>query len=147
MAMKRSKVISLWQPYASLIAWGLKTIETRSWHPGNRLHAGDTLLIHAAKRKPQAYEKRLFKSPLLAGTFAEQGIESLDDLPYGAIVCATRFIEALPSEALVGTIGGLERLLGNYQPDRWGWRLELLKVAETPILLKGQQGVFYYEWE
>ena len=27
------KAISLWQPYASLIAAGVKTIETRGWAP------------------------------------------------------------------------------------------------------------------
>ena len=27
------KTVSLWQPYASLIAAGVKTIETRGWAP------------------------------------------------------------------------------------------------------------------
>lgn len=39
------KVLSLHQPWASLVAWGIKTIETRSWQTSYR----GPLLIHAAK--------------------------------------------------------------------------------------------------
>lgn len=44
------KAISLWQPYASLIAAGKKTIETRT-HSRRRSLAGQRIAIHAAKRK------------------------------------------------------------------------------------------------
>ncbi|HVM07165.1 MAG TPA: ASCH domain-containing protein [Acidimicrobiales bacterium] len=39
------KAISLWQPWASLIAYGVKTIETRSWSTPYR----GRIAIHAAK--------------------------------------------------------------------------------------------------
>lgn len=39
------KAISLWQPWASLIAYGVKTIETRSWSTSYR----GPIAIHAAK--------------------------------------------------------------------------------------------------
>ena len=42
------KTISLWQPYASLIAAGVKTIETRGWAPPKRL-MGQRIAIHAAR--------------------------------------------------------------------------------------------------
>ena len=42
------KAISLWQPWASLIAIGAKSIETRSW-PAPRALIGDRIAIHAAK--------------------------------------------------------------------------------------------------
>ena len=41
--------ITLHQPWASLIALGLKTVETRSWPAPSRL-VGHTIAIHAAKR-------------------------------------------------------------------------------------------------
>jgi hypothetical protein len=43
------KVISLWQPYASLIACGEKPFETRHWAPPRNL-IGQTIAIHAAKK-------------------------------------------------------------------------------------------------
>lgn len=42
------KALTLWQPWASLVALGIKTIETRSWSTQYR----GPLAIHAAKRKP-----------------------------------------------------------------------------------------------
>lgn len=40
------KAISLWQPWASLIAAGVKSIETRGWPTNYR----GQIAIHAAKR-------------------------------------------------------------------------------------------------
>jgi hypothetical protein len=42
------KAISLWQPWASLIACGAKPYETRHWAPPREL-IGQTIAIHAAK--------------------------------------------------------------------------------------------------
>ncbi len=43
------KALSLWQPWASLIALGVKTIETRSWATNYR----GPLAIHAGLRRPE----------------------------------------------------------------------------------------------
>ena len=43
------KAISLWQPWASLIAAGAKPYETRSWAPPREL-IGQPIAIHAAKK-------------------------------------------------------------------------------------------------
>lgn len=43
------KAISLWQPWASLIACGAKPYETRSWAPPREL-IGQPIAIHAAKK-------------------------------------------------------------------------------------------------
>lgn len=40
------KALSLWQPWATLMAYGLKRVETRSWAIRHR----GPLLIHAAKK-------------------------------------------------------------------------------------------------
>jgi hypothetical protein len=44
-------VLSLYQPWASLVALGIKTIETRSW-PAPKTVIGRRIAIHAAKRNP-----------------------------------------------------------------------------------------------
>lgn len=41
--------VSLWQPWADWVVWGVKTIETRSWPAPEKL-AGQWLAIHAAKK-------------------------------------------------------------------------------------------------
>ena len=45
------KGLTLHEPRASLIACGIKTIETRSWRRSQQ-HIGERIFIHAAKRKP-----------------------------------------------------------------------------------------------
>lgn len=58
------KAISLWQPYASLIAAGIKQFETRSWAPPKAM-IGQTIAIHAAKKvDPNA---RAFVEELIFG--------------------------------------------------------------------------------
>lgn len=47
------KALTVWQPWASLVALGKKRIETRSWSTSYR----GRLLIHAAKREPSEIEK------------------------------------------------------------------------------------------
>ena len=49
--------ISLWQPYASLIAEGIKVQETRNWAPPKHL-IGERIAIHAAKRRLTKAELR-----------------------------------------------------------------------------------------
>lgn len=44
------KALTLWEPFASLVAYGVKRIETRSWPTSYR----GPLAIHAAQREPDA---------------------------------------------------------------------------------------------
>jgi hypothetical protein len=54
---ERVRVLSLWQPYASLVIAGVKTLETRKWEWP---YQPSWLVIHVAKRAPSpADEKRL----------------------------------------------------------------------------------------
>lgn len=53
------KTITLWQPYATLVATGIKQYETRSWPTNYR----GPLLIHAAKRPMGADEIELLETP------------------------------------------------------------------------------------
>lgn len=60
--INKYRCISLWQPWATLIAIGEKKIETRSWNPYYR----GWMAIHAAKTKkalPKCQEEP-FKSSL-----------------------------------------------------------------------------------
>lgn len=45
------KTLSLWQPWASLVVEGVKTIETRSW-PAPQSLIGQRIAIHAAAQRP-----------------------------------------------------------------------------------------------
>ena len=42
--------LTVWQPYAGLLATGVKTVENRTWEPGRSLRVGDRVMIHAGAR-------------------------------------------------------------------------------------------------
>jgi hypothetical protein len=124
------RAISLWQPWATAIALGTKRIETRGWSTDYR----GPLLIHAAKRWEA--EQREFAA-------VEQNLARLPlRIPLGAIVAAARLVDVKPTEELIGDIGALERLYGDYSPGRFGWVLEEVRAFVEPIPFRGSQGFF-----
>lgn len=134
------KAISLWQPWASLWAAGIKTNETRSWPTRYR----GPLLVHAA----------LVRDPdgaLLWQELWEQIPELLSDLklpvgfvalPFGAIVGEVYLCDCTPTE-LVAT-DWLEGRVGNYSPGRFAWRADSGQLLD-PIPCKGRQGFWNIE--
>lgn len=104
------KALSLWQPWASLIAIGAKRIETRSWATKHR----GPLAIHAAARplSPQIKAQYFGIHPgqrytgLVHGPFGARicnrlyhaGYEAADgsDLPLGAVVAVCELVDCVP---------------------------------------------------
>lgn len=68
------KAISLWQPWASLIACGAKPYETRHWAPPREL-IGRTIAIHEAKKIDKGAAQ--FAEELMYGQYDNHG--GLDD--------------------------------------------------------------------
>lgn len=124
------KTISLFQPWASAMALGLKKIETR----GTRIHHRGLVAIHAAKKWTD--DEREFCEDF-ARQFAKP---ALLDPPRGCIIAVGRVVDVKPTEELVHSITYQESLLGNYGPRRFGWIFEDIIALDTPIPYRGQQG-------
>lgn len=71
------KALTLCQPWASLIAWGEKQYETRSWSTDYR----GLLAIHASKR-PSDYG--VMMNTLYAGEMARKRVRHFNNLPVGS---------------------------------------------------------------
>jgi hypothetical protein len=127
------KALSLWQPWASLVAAGLKQYETRSWATPYR----GLLAIHAAKRPPDGDVSDLLR-PVQAGRVAQP-------LPLGAVVCVVDLVDVVPATEARKTISELEYSVRDYSPGRWAWKLELVHVFEIPVPARGAQGL--WDWE
>lgn len=151
------KIITLHQPYASLIALGLKRYETRSWATNYR----GRLAIHAAKQPfaseygnalIQEYDRAWLDALRLAH---DAGI--LDDrsrlpfahqLPLGAIVAVVDLVNCekmLPSN--MQTQSKLELAVGDWQFYRYAWKLDNIMALPEPIPYKGGQGMRFLEDE
>lgn len=118
--------LSLWQPWASAMALGLKRIETRSWE---RRYRGP-ILIHAAKRWTR--DERDFAHAM--------GFEGVD-LPLGAIVAVANLVDVWRTEHL--NVSDLEAAWGNYGPQRFGWITRDIWQLERPVPYRGLQGLFH----
>lgn len=103
------KVLSLHQPYASMIARGVKTIETRSWAAPVSL-IGQRVAIHAAAKRPakhgglgdyrfDRYDDEWYMRPR-----EQRFLNSWGYLPLGKIVATALLVECLPMVASI-TIG------------------------------------------
>ena len=131
------KALSLWQPWAQLVALGVKRYETRSWSTQHR----GPLLVHAARRRPP-----MDMNPELAELFGELALRGWprEALPRGAIVGlvlvkAVHRTEDL--EPLLSRVGVHELARGNFAPGRYAWELERV-AAFQPVHMRGFQGLF-----
>lgn len=125
------KAISLWQPWGSLIARGLKLHETRHWSTSHR----GRIAIHAAKTRD------------LAGSPDELcrvglGLRWAEDLPLGAVVAVARLVACRYAEHIEGDLTRADRAAGNYAIGRFAWRLEDVRPLAEPIPAVGRQGLF-----
>ncbi|MEA5498011.1 ASCH domain-containing protein [Limnoraphis robusta] len=127
--------ITLWQPWATLIAMGVKQIETRSWPTK---HTG-RILIHAAKRPINWDEIELNELEKQFPNITQW------DYPLGAIVAEAKLTGCERSEKIRDSLSTVERICGNYSDNRYGWKLENVKPLLIPNV-KGKQGLWKFDF-
>lgn len=144
------KAITLWQPWASLVACGAKRIETRSWGPPNNL-VGQRVTIHAAKKRLSLREvDRLWPVIKRAVGILRQNCSDqflwddvMDSLPYGCIV-ATAKLQAVAITDFIDPPepGTDEALFGDYSPGRFAWKFREISRLLEPYPWKGGQRIW-----
>jgi activating signal cointegrator 1 len=125
------RAISLWQPWASYIAVGMKRFETRSWSTSHR----GRLAIHAAKR-PLGYGERelLAEYPMPIGT----------RIPLGEVVAICNLVDCWEMRRGEPPTD-LEDALGDWYQGRFAWELANVEALAAPLVVRGAQGL--WEWK
>lgn len=137
--------ISLWQPWATLIAIGAKQFETRggSFKPHHLI--GRRLAIAATKTQPlEAWDPDGDIEPAIERALERAEIDRFA-LPQGAIVATVTLIDIFRTEIVAGLISSAEYAFGNYAPGRAAWRLGEIERIEPPIAVRGAQGI--WQWD
>lgn len=140
------KVISIIQPWATLIMIKEKRYETKS----RRTHYRGELAIHASKKIDKiACESEPFKSVL-----ANHGY-NIDNLPMGAILGRVILRDCLEvvydhgDYANLGigtrTVSDNEYHFGCYESGRFAYDLSDVDNFDKPISAKGQLGLWNYD--
>ena len=136
------KALTLHQPWASLIADGRKTSETRDWAPRSMFfprsrRGGRDIAIHAGKHVDKYFAARFGYA--------------VEELPIGAVVCVVRLewwgrVHGIDGcHALVGSSKMAIDDYGNYAVGRWVWRLTEVRALATPAPARGLPGL--WDWE
>lgn len=132
------KCISLWQPYAEAIKRGFKTYETRSWGTSYR----GPLAIHAAKRP---YNLRQ-DVPFAVASFMFDHRMNQSEMAFGAAICVVTLADCIRmTPEFIARTPRQELIWGDWQPGRYAWKVQLVKVFDEPIPLRGQQGLWAWE--
>lgn len=127
------KAITLWQPWASLMALGYKKVETRSWATR---HRGLTA-IHSALRKP-GFLGHSCDNPDFCKLLTDLKIEPVE-FPLGCVLCTATLVAIAPTGDVYDDLSEQERIFGNYEEGRYAWFFEDIQSLKTPIPVKGNR--------
>ena len=139
------KVVTIRQPWASLINIGEKRKETRSWKTNYR----GPLYIHAGK----SIEKEYLKDNLFTDKFKKHGID-YNKLPLGCIIAKCNLVDCLKvieygyTYAILedGTkVEGDEFYYGDYSEGRYIWILDNIEQLEEYIPCKGNLSLWSFD--
>lgn len=129
------KVLSIIEPWATLIKEKKKYIETRTWKTSYR----GELFIHASKKKININDEHI--------------TDLLDLIPnvemgYGKIICRCKLVDCIYiDENFKEEISKnkQEYLCGDFNIGRYAWILEEVVPLEKPIEAKGQLNIWNYD--
>ena len=125
------KVISIKEPFATLIKDGIKIYETRSWKTNYR----GEIYIHASMSLSKTETAELAKNFLKT------------EINPGHILCKCELLDCiLMTEDFIKYINNetSEANYGIYLEGRYAWKLKVLEVLNEPIPAKGKLGIWNY---
>jgi len=152
------KAITIYQPYASLIAVGAKRYETRSWATNYR----GPIATHAGKR-PWTESPFNFINAVRGYLHDDSGM--IAPIPYGAVVATADLVDCWgiiyvhppfadktrrvllinKDRHLVGNISNDEFLFGDWTPGRYAWELANAQPLPEPVPCRGRQGLWNWQ--
>ncbi len=128
------KVVSIIEPWASLIKEKVKYIETRSWKTNYR----GKIYIHASLKKVPKKDERI--NNLI-------NLLSNKEFKYGHIIAEATLVDCIyMDEEFLSKIkdNNQEYICGEYSLGRYAWILKDIKELKEPIPAKGNLGIWNY---
>lgn len=144
-AEKWIPALTVYQPWAGLLALNLKRYETRSWATPYR----GLIAIHAGKSKQSLqwlvsdrrdHSAQVIRALLYAEKETWQVAHEL-----GAVIAVAQLRAIYKTEAMRDRIHDQERLLGNYADKRFGWEIGAPVLLPEPIQAQGAQGLWNWQ--
>ena len=125
------KVLSIKEPFATLIKDKEKKIETRSWKTNYR----GEIYIHAAKIRSKA------SNVSIASTY----LKSKENPEHIICKCLLKDCIYMDEDFISEVKKNKEEYnSGHYEVGRFAWQLEVIEVLKEPIYAKGQLGIWNF---
>lgn len=151
------KALTIWQPWASLIAIGAKPYEFRRWPAPRSLH-GQRVAIHAGVRKINRTEIRALiialrgKEPGRQALKPDLALALLDRLfsdptraPLGVIVATAVLGAPVRADKIMSEFGvSIANDSDRDEAFNYAWPLSSIEPLAPPIPARGAQG--FWEW-
>jgi hypothetical protein len=132
------KALTVLQPWAQLLVFGVKRYETRSWKTKHR----GPLLIHAGRVFPDAARELCAREPFRS-VLALGGIKSPSDLPRGVLLGTITLEDCLPTDqVLFNNLDERELAWGDFRPGYWAWKMSAPRELGISIPYHGVLGIF-----
>jgi hypothetical protein len=141
------KGLTMTQPWASLVAIGQNTIETRSWSTRYR----GPLAIHAAKGFPADARALCLASPYRE-VLAAAGYDDARALPTGAVIAVAELedvlafdrgsLSATRERVRQGELPPHEADFGDFSAGRFGFVLRDVRKLREPVPARGMLGLW-----
>lgn len=156
------KAITLWQPWASLIACGAKKYETRGW--ATNYHG--PIAIHAALKDARTmFDELPLDVQTAMSPFLVEHYSLWSKVPHGAVIATTELVECweirdatssygtgygykcigIGDNARIISPNNNELLFGDWTSGRYAWELANVQMLPEPIPAKGRQGLWNWE--
>lgn len=159
------KALTLYQPWASLIAVGAKRFETRSWPTEYRgriaIHAAITNKYCCSINMDHRFLSLVYNT--LMPFYSRYFRDLRKDIPYGAVVATAelvgchiihndhdgntdkRFAQYIERPNYFKEyIQGNEYVFGDFSTGRYAWEFKNVKMLDIPIPTKGNQGLWEF---
>jgi activating signal cointegrator 1 len=133
---KSVPAITIHQPWATLLARGLKVHETRSWYPPAWL-VGKRLAIHAGAHYTMAHEV----SDALSDILDREHLNSMP-MALGAVVGTARLVAVHRTDDRLSLVSADDDAAGDWSPGRYAWEMEDSVEFAEPIPCRGAQKVW-----
>lgn len=130
------KALTLWQPWATFVAEGIKCNETRSWYTSYR----GPLAIHAARRSPHFTYSKAW-----VDLFERENIEIPMVFPRGCVIALCELVDCAQILRKAQIPPEPELSFGDYSIGRYIWTLREPLPLFIPIPAKGQQRL--WDWD
>jgi activating signal cointegrator 1 len=138
------KALTLWQPWASLLAFGEKRVETRSWSTRYR----GLVAIHAAAKETVVYSDWRVRPQFTKLICEITERHSWGDgywpnshhrVGFGAVLATAMLVAIEPTEIVRNDLSEQERVFGNYEDGRYAWFFEGIERFTIPVPAKGNR--------